>query len=779
MNESTERTRDPRDASPRDHRRSPRKRTLPWDIRHCLRWRVPCAIGCVILPLVSITESANAQSATPGSRIVLEPITVEGEIEFPAKNAADRLSSTPGGTDIVVLDELPESANLTLSDSFTTAQGVIIQDFFGGNDQPRVQIRGSGLQQNPVERGILFLKDGLPLNRADGSYIVGLADPRQAEFIEINRGYTANRLGAPVLGGALNFVSPTGVSAPTAGGSVKGGSFGHKEASARGGFFQESVDGFLIGSFSQRDGFRDYNESQRSSLNGNIGFELNDRISTRFFAGGTDLNFDVAGPLPKDLMEEDPTQVFTGPTVVPGTPPSVAYPGPNVVRDQPMRDTTQLRIANRTTVDYDIHLIDLALGYTHTDDTFRFPIPNGIRTTDGGDATAVARYTYDPYPETRLPLVELTAQAIVGSADRRYYLNDAGSQGALLGKGDLEASTYSVTATGNFPVGQDLTLSPAVSLNHATRDFDDTYSAATRPTIAFNPADPDSRLPDGSIAAQDTSYSRDYTGFSPSLALSWTPREDHFLFTALSRSFEPPTYDDLIATVNGTPNSSPGRPSPGNPALASTAFRTPDLDAQTATTLEAGWRGEIERIGIDTNVYYSWIDNELLSLRDVTGASLGAVNADETRHFGVELALDARITDSLTGRLAYTFQDFRFHDDPLRGNNHLAGAPPHVINVDLGYDVTSSLTVGATMKWRPDHTPIDNMNTVYADPFATFDLRAAYEPIQGLSFFGEVRNLFDETYASSTLIVDQAREDQAAFIPGDGRAFYVGATARF
>jgi iron complex outermembrane receptor protein len=50
---------------------------------------------------------------------------------------------------------------------------------------------------------------------------------------------------------------------------------------------------------------------------------------------------------------------------------------------------------------------------------------------------------------------------------------------------------------------------------------------------------------------------------------------------------------------------------------------------------------------------------------------------------------------------------------------------------------------------------------------------------ESITLYGEVRNLFDKTYASSTLIVDQARPDQAAFLPGDGRAFIIGARARF
>jgi iron complex outermembrane receptor protein len=732
-----------------------------------------------MLPALMCAGTAFGQSATPGSVVVLEPISIEGSAASPADSAAERLAATPGGTGVVLRDDLEGRANVKISDALSTAQGVVVQDFFGGNDQPRIQIRGSGLQQNPVERGILFLQDGLPLNRADGSYIVGLADARQAEFIEINRGYTANRLGASVLGGALNLVSPTGATARGIAGRAATGSFGHVDLSAEGGFLGENVDGFLVGSFARRDGFRDFNSSERAGLNGNAGIEVNEIVRTRFFAGFTDLGFDVAGPLPKALLEDDPSQNFTGPRLVPGPPPVAVNPGPNVLRDRPRRDATQFRIGNRTTAELDEHVLDVALGLSHTDDSFRFPISSGIRETEGGDVTIVGRYAYHPNSDDALPLLEVTSQAMLGAADRRYFLNDAGERGALFGKGELDASTLTLTATGNLPLGRGFTLSPSLSFTYATRDFDDTFPGATRPTIAFNPANPGARLPGGAVPAEDTSYSRRYTGLSPSLALGWRPDEAHFLFAAASRSFEPPTHDDLIATVNGTPNSSAGRPEPGNPALAAAAFRTPDLEAQTATTLEAGWRGKLGGFALDTVVYHSWIEDELLSLRDVTGASLGAVNADKTRHFGVELGVAAAITRSLSGRVAYTFQDFRFADDPVRGDNRLAGAPPHVIGLDLGYKLTPSLNLGTGLAWRPAKTPVDNMNTLYADPFATVDLRARYEPVEGVSLFGEIRNLFDETYAASTLIVDQARSDQAVFIPGDGRAVYVGLSARF
>src|SRR5690606_27317194 len=170
----------------------------------------------------------------------------------------------------------------------------------------------------------LALQDGLPINRADGSYIVGLANPRQAESIEVYRGYMANRLGATVLGGALNFVSPTGSSAPGARMTVNGGSFGQFGISGQAGFRQDNYDGALQIDASRRDGFRVYNGSERVSVNANVGAQINENISTRFFAGYTDLGFDVPGPLTKAGLAADPRQVHRGPTVLPPIPPGTA-----------------------------------------------------------------------------------------------------------------------------------------------------------------------------------------------------------------------------------------------------------------------------------------------------------------------------------------------------------------------------------------------------------------------------------------------------------------------
>lgn len=708
------------------------------------------------------------QSAAPGNGVQLE-IQVLSTSE--AARSAEQLALIPAGTEVVTPPK--DRANLKLSDGLATAAGMVIQDFFGGHDQPRLQLRGSGLQQNPVERGVLYLANGLPMNRADGSYIVGLADPLRADFIEVNRGASANRLGATVLGGALNFVSPNGTSQQGLRLALEGGSFSHANAGASYGWAKEGFDAHLAASGSDRQGFREINESSRWSVHGNFGWRWNDSTFSRLFLDTTDLDFDVAGPLPIDILQQDPTLNWRGPQVSPGTPPR--YPGPNVHRDRPQRQVQQDRLGLRTTSYLnDRHVLDWAFGWSDTADEFRFPISSGVRSTDGGDTTLVARYSFGA--GSTLPLFEITALAQQGSADRVYELNESGSSGAVFGRNRLKAKTISTHLAAHFPLGGSWHLDPSLSWSHASRENADLF-IGSRPTIAYNPAQPDQRLPDGSVPFEDSSYHHSYRGFSPSLAISWSSGS-HIAFAGLHRGFEPPTHDDLLATVNGTPNSSPGRPNPGNPNLPAAALRSTDLKEQTADTLELGYRLRQGKTTCELIAYHARVRNELLSLRDESGAPLGAANAGRTIHNGLELALSWQLRTWASTRLAYTWQDFHFDRDPLRGDRALAGAPPQLLVADLSFHLPAQWRLGTRCTWRPEKTPVDNMNTLYADSFAVFDLNLSGLIGKSMQTYLELRNLADTTYAASTLIVDQARADQAAFIPGEGRALYLGIKAR-
>ena len=234
----------------------------------------------------------------------------------------------------------------------------------------------------------------MPLNRADGSYIIAFADPRLSSFTEIYRGNTANRLG-PAYGGAINFISPTGSTEPGFSFGVEGGSFGQITTFAKGGARQGTIDAHGGVSYSQRDGFRENKESDRLNMNFNMGAKLNSNISTRLYAGYTDILYEIPGPLTQAELS-NPTQVHGATIFVPTGNPAMPFrpldPGLNVPRDDPQRESTQYRIGSRTTAVYGANLFDVALGYSYTDDSFRFPVFEGYRDIEGGDYTGVLRY---------------------------------------------------------------------------------------------------------------------------------------------------------------------------------------------------------------------------------------------------------------------------------------------------------------------------------------------------------------------------------------------------
>ncbi|WP_170263681.1 TonB-dependent receptor family protein [Blastochloris sulfoviridis] len=736
------------------------------------------AIPVAAIPLAALLiapDAAQAQSAAAGSAVTLDEVVVEGTAGQGAEGAAAngtsagrssavtpeaearrRLEATPGATAVVGAGQLVGKADVTIADALNSVPGIIASAFLGGNDQPKIHIRGSGLQTNPTERGLLMLQDGLPINRADGSYVVGLIDARLADFIEVFRGYTGNRLGAQTLGGALNFVSPTGSQKPGVEIDAEAGSFGYAMTTASAGTRQGNLDAFGQVSYSTRDGYRDWNDSQRTNVAFNAGAKLSDTVSTRAFFAYTDLGFQVPGPLSRQLFETDPTQAAPG--LIPGI-----NAGPNSVRDQPRRDTAQTRGGSRTTATFGDSLFDVAFGYAWTDDTFRFPIGTGYRDTTGGDFTTTLRYAYQPDKSAALPLFEANALYVVGAAGRDYFINNQGAQSLQYGSSDFDAASLSVGAGFNLPVGA-FTLSPAIAYQRATRDNEDTYDLSTRPRLVYNQNT--GKWIWSTRPATDTSFSRAYDAWTPSLGLSWHPAEGQTMFASMSRSFEAPTFDDLLEPTGGGPNASP------------IGFLTPDLKAQTATTAEAGWRGSAGRLDWDVVTYYSWLDNELIRTTD--GSTASTVNADKTSHFGIELGGRLQITDRLAARLAYTFQDFEFDHDPVYGDNQIAGAPRHYVIAALRYAITAPWWVEGEVQWTPQAIPIDNANTFYSDPYAVVNVRTNYAVSPGFSVYGEVRNLFDIDYAGATLVLGRVTQPfQAVFLPGDGRAFYAGTRVRF
>ncbi|MES2751891.1 MAG: TonB-dependent receptor plug domain-containing protein, partial [Pseudomonadota bacterium] len=152
-----------------------------------------------------------------------------------AQQARREIQQTPGGVAVVAAEDYRNnSVASTIKDVLDYVPGVFVQPKWG--DDSRLSIRGSSLSRNFHLRGIQLYMDGIPINTADGYGDFQELDPTAYKFIEVYKGANALRFGANSLGGAINFVTPTGRDAGVNSAGIDMGAFGYRR-------FQGSVGG--------------------------------------------------------------------------------------------------------------------------------------------------------------------------------------------------------------------------------------------------------------------------------------------------------------------------------------------------------------------------------------------------------------------------------------------------------------------------------------------------------------------------------------------------------
>ncbi|MEI6321281.1 MAG: TonB-dependent receptor, partial [Pseudomonadota bacterium] len=125
-------------------------------------------------------------------------------------------------------------------------------------------------------------------------------------------------------------------------------------------------------------------------------------------------------------------------------------------------------------------------------------------------------------------------------------------------------------------------------------------------------------------------------------------------------------------------------------------------------------------------------------------------------------------------RTSYLLNDFRFDGNATYGNNRLPGIPAMALRSEVLWAPAPGWYVGPTLEWS-SKTAVDMANTLFADPFTLWGLKAGVRIDKGASFFVQARNLGNRKYAATTGVIADARSlDSAQFLPGDGRSVFAG-----
>ncbi len=672
--------------------------------------RLAIALACALAPALPAVALAADDVPVDLPRVVVRGKTFPANAVEDIDQARKRLDERAGATALVDGDSYRDGRVGNLADALGFAPGVFVQPRFGA-EEARLSIRGSGLQRTFHGRGLVLLQDGVPLNLADGSFDFQAIEPLAARYVRVWRGANALEAGAATLGGAVDFVSPTGNDASPAMLRLETGSHGTRRAQAAIAGAGARTDGYATLTSASQDGFRAHSRQENTRFFGNAGFRFGDGLDARMYLTHVDTRSELPGNLTLAEALDEPT---------------LAAPA-SVAQDQ-RRDFRLDRFAGKLAWSPGAGST-ATLSLFHSAKSLHHPIFQVLDQDSRDDGIDLRWRGEGRFAGTHHVFVAGLSHAR-GSLDDRRHANVGGQAGAPTNHFDQHAANTAAFVEDQAWLSARWVLVLGAQAVRSTRRSRDLQVDGGR----------------------DESFDAAYASFNPRVGLRFDADPRTQWFANLSRSAEPPSFGELS----------------GGPGVT-------QVDQQRATTAELGMRTRRDALSLDIALYRARVDGELLALNDAGGNPLGTVNAGRTLHQGVELGAGWAFARDWTLSASYLLNDFRFERDPSYGDNRLAGIPPQQLRAALRWSRNERFHVEPNVEWVPQGYGIDHANSFRAPGFATVGLKLGGEAAAGWRWFADLRNLADRRWIASTGVVADARGlDGRNFLPGEGRSAYVG-----
>jgi len=695
------------------------------------------------LLMVEILKAVELSSTNAPT--VLPPITVIGNavpssLTSPsADQAAVQKKEIPGGFTIKTADEMEKGRVSNFLDLLRGVPGLFMQSE-NGVEMSKVSIRGSGIESDDEPLGVEFLLDGISFDQGDGETIIEDFDVSTLKYAEVYRGATAFKYGSLTMGGAINLVPFTGYDAPSYQLQLEGGSYGFVRGEASAAGVDGNLDYYASLSGRYRDGYRAHSQEDTELLFADIGDKISDNLENRFYLTVDQENRQLPGGLTQSQMQADPQQA-----------------DPLAAPQDYSKQWYYVRLADKMSYEKDGQELDASIYWWHRELLEKgFYDPNdyeqGIQNYHADDGGINLNSVTHSLLFGQQNILTLGLSPAFETEQDHNYANMSGAEGDTIAK-DLELSVnVPVYLENQHYLTEKLSLLTGLQGIYVLRHFYDYFNGTV----------------DG-----DQSAEQHFWGLNPKIGLLYQLNDDSQAFINFSRTFQPPSFDNMVTFDDG----------PGVSLIY-----TP-LQPQHAWTIETGTRGKYGRFDWDLALYHSWVRNELQDLFDDLGQDRGDVNVARSYHQGIEAGLGIELWNSkkvgdangqsLKLNQTYTLNDFHFVDDPVYGNNRLAAIPIHVYEAELMYEAPCGFYAGPNVQCNLTSYPVDQANTLYAGAYALLGFKIGYSTDFGkskFSVFVEAKNLTDENYAASVDPIGDADANSQLFHPGDGRSFYGGVT---
>jgi iron complex outermembrane receptor protein len=703
-------------------------------------------IAIIVLFATSVLaqQPAPATPPSPEPPPTLAPVVVEGPRIFPERTstteqAREEIQSTvPGGAEVVGETIIRESLGANLRNVLDFVPGVLVRPRFGLADESQFSIRGSALQNNFHQRGVNFLFNGFIYGQADGFSDFESIELMDVKRIEVFKGANALRFGANSIGGAVNFITKTGYDAGPFEIWSEGGSYGFYKQHLATGQVYGPFDFYGGATITGLSGYRQHSQQHRYRFNTSSGWDFGSGMTARFDLGFVRSEENLPGALTRPQFEADPQQRNPS-TAFANEQRDYNYPNGAFTFRLPL--TAEQQLVSLTQLNYQ--------------DLFH-PLAFAIIDQTTYNWSQEIRYINTASLGGYRNLLTAGFQYFATNQNSAQQQNRGNANAGPLIKNELaNSANYGWYAEDVFGITSAVSLVGGLRLQYSTREVRDRLFSDPFPDVDGNDS--------GSV---------DFFGAGPKVGAIWQVTPSIQVYGNASRAYQPPLLLELTA-----PGQIPGT--------------LDDLKATYAWQFEIGTRGSWgQRATWDISVYdYEvWDAIQNVNVQPFPGAPFTIPrfqNIPRSRNLGVEVGLDVqlltdvarglglgRAADQIRTRLAYTYSNFRFVNNPTFNNNFLPGAPEHFIRAEVRYESSLGFYVAPQFENVPKRYPVNSTNFNFTSPYALVGIQTGYtyKPWNTSVYF-QGSNLANKSYISAVVTDDALGQ---SFYPGDGRGFYGG-----
>ncbi|HVN30585.1 MAG TPA: TonB-dependent receptor [Thermoanaerobaculaceae bacterium] len=664
------------------------------------------------------TPPPPAAQETPPTSLTSTIVVTAPRMEVPVKD-------TPSA--VTVVDEKTlkktESRMIAADEALKLVPGVKVDNQANG-ERVHLSIRGQGILTERGIRGVKVLQDGLPLGDPTGlTPDLFDVDWATVDRVEVFRGPASSLYGGGGSGGIINITTRDGGPSHAAGDLfASGGSFGFLKGLAESGG-AGSLNYRVSASYTQGDGYRVHSAFDATNLYFKFRFDPAPTTQLTVIAIGTDYFNQNAEGLNIHQVEEDPRQ-----------------PNPDALTFNEYQKTRRgtVGLAGVTRVGA---AADLTYSLYYRGTRWEESVPSSVQHRSYGAPGAFVQYT------TLARIGSLNHHLSVGTdldwqnfTDRRY----PNLGGAVEGSNLLSDQTIAQAGYAGFLIDR-IDLGPAWGVMLSVR-YDWIHNGL------------DDRL---KLDGTDLSGTRNFDQTTGRVGVTWNPSKNFGAYAAWGQGFLPPTTEELT----------------NNPAHFGGLNQ--ELVPATSQGGEVGIRGSASgTFAFDVAAFHLTTENDFGRYR-IADRPLETFyqNAGSSTRWGIETLLGWRPSGTVAVELAYTWNHFTYDTvTTITGESYtgtwLPNSPAHLAYLDLELRPEPHWVVGLGTEYQ-SRSYIDPSNTVWTDPYALVNLRAAYQ-WQGKGHRGEiqgiVRNLFDTEYIAFT----EPDPDGNSYHPGPTREAFVG-----